>query len=353
MSIRKMTLGGLVAGLFGLTLTAGLCPDPGGEPCTSEADCTTEEHCHPTLKVCVPNCKMVEGACDSEPGTTCSETDIIEPINALSFNGICVCDPEASDCPSGEGCNPLDRTCDVPCEGDADCDVYEDTRTCRDQGGMFCLLDENDCRGNPDVCTGTDVCDPATGECVAPCTAGSCAAGSYCDDARFMGSGTCITNPSACNNDDCYDDVTGLCDTEAGAETENLCMDPDSVTNNCGAAGMRGTDGPVMVVDAPADDIWAADASEDSGECINNGNNLMAVFFTVYDAQADWGAAFGDTQWDDSGWSNVYDASWSHDGGDFLLVYMCFQSSGAQTRAFHHTDLGGNASNTVCVDYSI
>lgn len=227
MSTRKLLLSVFGTALLTLPLMAGNCTPPAGNDCSAETDCTTDEHCHPTLKVCVPNCKKVDGACDTETGTSCSEND----IDGLLFNGVCICDPANDTCPEGEKCNPYDRACDVPCTGDTDCSEYpsDQNRTCQDSTGtMFCLLPADDCRPTPANCTGTTVCDDRTGSatagtciekctagscgtqvcntssgfCVDRCTAGGCTTGNYCDDARFADTGLCLANPGSCLNED-------------------------------------------------------------------------------------------------------------------------------------------------------
>jgi hypothetical protein len=335
----------LVLGAF-LVPIAGMdgCGPEGGSPCEGEADCGVEEHCHPTLLVCVTNCMKVDGACDEEPGTSCSEADIIDPIDGMSFNGICVCEPGGSDCPDGEACNPWDRICDVPCTSDDDCSVYpsDQNRTCREDSGSgekFCLLSPDDCRveNNCDP----QVCDTSTGSCIDRCTATSCTGGQFCDDA----SGLC---KDWCDNDNCLDPGEQLCDFDDGSSTFNTCVEPDDATNTCGASGSR-SGGPIMYVDDPADVEQITDTNDDPGQCVTNQRNLMLVTMTTTGGLSS--TPYEDTAWWDSSWS-VGDTYYVGTSSDYLLIYMCFQSTGAQTRAFYHDGTGGE-SNRVCVDYDI
>lgn len=368
--MKKVLLSVLGAGLLSLPIMASNCTPTGGNDCSSEADCTVEEHCHPTLNVCVSNCLKVDGACDAELGTSCSEEDIIEPIGGLAFNGICVCDPANDTCADGEQCNPYDLSCEMPCTEDAECMDYPSSqnRTCQDG---FCKLPADDCRNDAAVCTAGTVCNPADGMCIAECTetsctggqvcntsthlcadactAGSCASGEYCDDSRFGGSDLCMTSPTSCDQDTCLTNME-LCNADNSSESYNLCIDADDVTNTCGAAGSR-NGGPVIYVDDPSVDIYAVSGAEDPGQCTTNDKHLMAVDFMVeggINAQE-----FTNTFWDDNGsWTAPYYTSQSVDGDIALLtVYMCFTSTGLETRGFKHINNGD--SNTACVDFDI
>jgi hypothetical protein len=354
MSKKRLVFGLLGVGLLGTALTAGMCTPPGGGECTGEGDCTTEERCHPTLKICVPNCVKQTEACTAEK--TCSEAE----IEGVDFKNICICNATTDDCASGEKCNPTDRVCDTPCTSDADCgtDVYPgQSRTCQLKGNTkFCLPPAGSCIGQPATFCGTDkVCD-ANGQCIAKCTAAGganpCPAGKYCDDGRWTEPGTflCVTNEPTCSNDDCLTDYDGLCDLDSGNETYHQCVAPDDATNTCGAPGAMETGGPIMYVDAPGDIEEITNTADDPGSCIADGDTLMMVTLTVEGTLNT--QPYQNTYWlDGSTWRNTtYFAEDGSTGGfTFLMIYMCFDATTAE-RAFYH-DNGTGESNRVCVDF--
>jgi len=384
MSTKKV-LGLLGIGLLSTSLTAGMCGPTESTDCATEGDCSTEQHCHPTLKVCVDNCKKVTTACDAEPGTTCSETDIITPVNAMSFNGVCVCDPASDTCSGGEKCNPTDRVCDTPCTADTDCAVYpsDQSRTCQLDSASntkFCLPPADSCIGKAADFCGTEVCNTITGStnygkciakctansctspaicetssglCITPCTAGQCGTGKYCDDSRFDNTGACIANPTSCDNQtNCFDNsIAGLCDPVTTNETHNLCVAPDDVTNTCSAPGQMEDGGVILWVDDPSADIEELTAADDTGSCITDGGTLMIVYLMVEGTLNS--AVYTNTKYyNGTTWAAVYQATASTSAGVTLLgVQLCFNAT-TETRAIMH-DNGTGESNRACVDFNI
>jgi len=361
MSTKRTVFGLLAVGLLGTALTAGMCtPTPSGK-CTGEADCADGERCHPTLKTCVANCVKQTGACDSDPGTTCSTAD----IGGVDFKNICVCTTSPESCTGTDKCNPIDLVCDAPCTGDGDCSVYEQTRTCRDSGGTnFCLPAEGSCTGNPSACTADQVCD-ATGACVAKCTVGGanpCVANKYCDDDRWSSSPTwlCVANPTTCDTEtNCLtptDAVPSVCDPDTTNETHNLCVAPDSIATCTAASKFTNeiaTGGPVIY---DAEFVADADFDADCDTAVAGTSGYTATFF-YYD--------FEDDAYSQTSSSGSYAAfKWARDTtnpasatlpvsivGDsttgVIVMVICFTSAPTSV-AIQIADSASHVSNVMC-----
>lgn len=355
MSTKRTVLGLLAVGLLGVALTAGMCTPPPSGSCTGEADCGDGQRCHPTLKTCVANCVLQEGACDSEPGTTCSTAD----IGGVDFKNICVCTTNPESCTGSDKCNPIDLVCDVPCTSDADCEVYEQTRTCRDSGGTkFCLPAEGSCTGNPSACTADQVCD-ATGQCVAKCTASSCGTGKYCDDTRWSTSPTflCVNSPSACSSeDDCFaNDIIGVCDPISAHETYNLCVEPDSIAT-CAAADAftsgLATGGPIVYeLEYAADPDFDADC-----DTAVSGSSGYTATFSYYDFEgnayhAQIANAYNNFKWAEAGGTptiSTLPLAFSGDATTGIgIMVICFTTAPDEI-AIQIIDDANNKSNVAC-----
>ncbi len=221
MNLKRLGL--VLSASAGVALLYAACGDGGGGgdgSCTSNANCKTNEICHPVEKVCVQTCNI--GADCPDTAKDCRPLGSAPGGDAGTADGgsgqkICHCSL-TNLCNSGNVggslvCNDETRICVVKCSNDAACGAGRkcDTATgqCKASGGTC----------NP-ACGADKVCD--NGQCVDKCKVGSCAAGKTCNTST----GLCETakscnasnpQPDACSNGQfcstgtCKDVSTGTC----------------------------------------------------------------------------------------------------------------------------------------------
>ncbi|MBN1209979.1 MAG: hypothetical protein JXB05_34325 [Myxococcaceae bacterium] len=149
MQLRKTVW--MLTALSALSLVMTGCPEgeEGEVTCTTAADCTDTETCHPTAQVCVTKCTIRADCPDTE--AKC------EPL-AGSTDSVCQCQTDEL-CNPGGGtemvCSNLDKRCVARCTSDASCDA-----------GQTCNTTSGQCEGGStgDTCTGTSQSTCAYGE---------------------------------------------------------------------------------------------------------------------------------------------------------------------------------------------
>lgn len=184
----------------GETCSDGVCTTDGGggDDCTNDSDCDDGEECN-LANECVP-----------------SEDDDCE-VNDDCDDGE-YCDPDTNECEVGECANSIDCEDDEICDdnnecvvdgGEEDCSVDSD---CAD--GEVCNAD-NQCEADESSacdpeCTGSEVCDETTGECIEnECPPGTPSPDDCASDPEYN-----KFDAEGCFCAQCLDDSD--CDTDAG-----------------------------------------------------------------------------------------------------------------------------------------
>jgi len=299
------TLIGVAGMLVLVTGCPGKTPPPGPRPCEADSDCGNGAFCDgvetcadgacaagtaPCVapEVCNEAMDRCE-ACDNEGQAACDDgdacTDDACVAGACAFSDVACeddgefcdgtesCDRATGDCLSsgdpcgadaGEACNEEEDRCDAcGLEGQAPCD---DGSLCTNDACVDgrCVSSNVVCVDDGLFCTGAEVCDPATGECISegdPCDMpeefclegvdvcvvdGHCIDHADCDDGMFCNGvetcradGLCIAGSGPCDdglfcngvetcdedNDVCVDGADP-CDTimESCDEEEDMCV---------------------------------------------------------------------------------------------------------------------------------
>lgn len=132
--------------------------------CTSPADCNVPmETCHPSAQICIATCRS---SSDCPPGLdTCIDVRL-QPGDPSPPARICACSNSLAcgQMASNFRCNGLDKLCQPPCYGSADCSMFR-LRVCN-QFTNICVecVAATDCSNRSD---GATECD-STGKCVRP-----------------------------------------------------------------------------------------------------------------------------------------------------------------------------------------
>ncbi len=204
----------------------GFDDDCDGE--TDEGDdlCPSDKVCYQGR--CQPPCGDGEFAC--APGLTCNQAGLcVDPAcdgvtcddGKVCVRGVCkgACDDVT--CPHGLTCfngNCVDRCQGVTCDAG-----YQ----CHDGVCQQCS-----CGANTDLCTGGQVCQPTTQQCVEPaCSGVSCEAGKHCE------AGSCVSNcrGAVCPVGQRCEEATGTCET-----------DPNAPDGGAGTGGVGFPDGGIL-----------------------------------------------------------------------------------------------------------
>jgi hypothetical protein len=147
----------------------------GGVDCTTDAECTDDQICHPTAQTCVTKCTTADDCPDDHK--TCATLGSVG--TGGTSQAFCQCTTDAL-CGTGNVCSTQDKICAESCTTDNDCTAG---RSC--SGGQ-CVTNSAACSKQGECGTG-NVCDFTTGKCEAAktCNAGeaqpsSCSYGQYC-----------------------------------------------------------------------------------------------------------------------------------------------------------------------------
>ncbi len=138
--------------------------DDSDDDCEDDSDCDDDETCDDGE--CVDDSACDPDDCDD--GDLCTEDECDDGD----------CDHEPVECDDGDVCNPDTGDC-VDCLTDEDCD---DADACTDDTcdtTHACVSTPVDCN-DALFCTGTESCDPVTGDCVS--SGDPCAEGEVCDE---------------------------------------------------------------------------------------------------------------------------------------------------------------------------
>ena len=194
MQLRKMVVMFTALGALGLTMSGCDGDSATATLCSTDADCTGNEICHPGAKVCVSTCTTsndcTENAKNCAPlaGTSVS-------VCQCSSDQLCNQDRDTAD----QVCSTVDKVCVTACSADTDCPTG---RTCDTATGQ-CLASDP-CNGQ---CEAGETCDTtgSTPTCRPPSTVGDSCQGtaqSTCSYGEFCGSaGTCALPPTpTCGN---------------------------------------------------------------------------------------------------------------------------------------------------------
>ncbi|MGV3623806.1 MAG: hypothetical protein ACO1OB_23520, partial [Archangium sp.] len=142
-----------------------------------------------------------------------------------------------SQCSTGKACHPVLKQCVESCSDDNDCPASAKTcATVSSSSSRFCTCSSDLlCNGNV---TGNLVCNSATKQCTAKCSANSCPSGFTCNAT----SGNCDSMMTAdagmeCDNlNDCA--FPEVCDFEAGrCKPGATCSGANPAPDTCGYAG--------------------------------------------------------------------------------------------------------------------
>jgi hypothetical protein len=224
--------------------TAVTCDD--GRSCSADACDEALRGCHSDVTGCA--CR-VDGDCNDGNGCNGVETCNVETSQCVTGNPL-DCGALTDGCHTGT-CDPATGACAATpvANGMACNDGDQCTRSDTCQNGTCTGTDPVAC-GSPGQCKGGDVCDPATGSCVA----GDKPDGAACDDANpctkkdTCQAGACAGQTVICTAaDQCHvagtcSPATGLCSSPiqangTGCDDGNLCTQSDVCTNGACASG--------------------------------------------------------------------------------------------------------------------
>lgn len=151
-------------------------------------------------------------------------------------SGACTTD---ATCGSGKACHPILKTCVATCSGSSDCPSSE--KTCAkiaNSAASFCTCSTNELCA---AAVGNNICNSATRQCSAKCTANSCPSGFTCNttsgDCTAGGTdagtdaGVACTDLGTCVYPEVCDFTASVC--KAGATCNTAAVQPDT----CGYAG--------------------------------------------------------------------------------------------------------------------
>lgn len=197
-----------------------------------------------------------------------------------------------SQCSTGKGCHPVLKECVDSCTGNEDCPASAKTcATVSSSASKFCTCaDDDTCNGGT---SGSLVCNNATKQCTAKCSATSCPSGftcnattGNCDSSNGTDAGTDAGTDILCTSTNTQPDVCGhtnVCTASNICEpiVDDTCSNIASATR---APFTSASTGPVIfnIID---------EATNDDSFC-----TAPAVAFTatIY-AYAAQGSSFGDT----------------------------------------------------------
>jgi len=278
---------------------AETCDVDAGTCVAGEAPCTAEQVCLEETEGCVTRC---DTDADCDDGNVCTDASCNTDTNTcVTTNNTAACD-DGDICTDGDTC--ADGACAGSaiagcCESDADCDAgqtcvnNECTAECDDEGdcddGDLCTDDScvnNSCVNEPvdcddgEFCTGTETCDPDTGDCLSsgdPCSdptpvcdedadecveEAACVEDADCDDGEFcngietcdVDAGNCVAGARPCDDnggDDCVVD---------GGEATETCAEGDdaAVCTPCPSVTLDFTLGQDNLVGTTGDDVFEA-----------------------------------------------------------------------------------------------
>ena len=224
----------------------GMCKTserPAGEECDDDDSvCTVSECVTGTCETSDISCDdgnvCTEDTCDTVTG--CANEPVVDPTtcdDGVVCNGDGTCD--AGVCVAGTGAS-------CPCLVDADCAAFDDADLCN--APLVCDLDTSECvpdlaqvvvcPATPEVCK-TNVCVPATGECVVEdasdgtlCNDGdACTVGDACQAATCSGVPADCRDDDPCTTDAClagfgcvHNDFVGPCDDGNPCTANEYCL---------------------------------------------------------------------------------------------------------------------------------
>lgn len=171
------------------------------------------------------------------------------------------CSTDAT-CGSGKACHPILKTCVATCSGSSDCPSSE--KTCAkiaNSAASFCTCSTNELCA---AAVGNNICNSATRQCSAKCTANSCPSGFTCNTT----SGDCAAGGTDAGTD------AGV--TDAGVACTSTNFEPDV----CGYANVCYTNN---LCDAASNDTTCANIASSNFPGWNPASSTGPVIFNVTD----------------------------------------------------------------------
>ncbi len=262
---RTMSKLGMACSMFAVLVLATGCPTAvPPTACAVDADCDNTDLCNPQ-------------SCSAD--LVCVTTAVTCAMDETCVAGACVgtCTDDAG-CDDGMFCNGTETCVAGACvAGTAvDCDdmVNCTTDACDDTAGA--------CTNTAVVCTGIELCDEATGTCIAP----PCTLDSECDDTNLcttdscdMATGTCVNAAVTCDDAD-------ACTTDSCDATDGSCVNTAVVCAAGEVCDSTGTcvAGATCMVDADCTNTDFCDGTEScdltdpaNGVCTSTGNPCAAT----------------------------------------------------------------------------
>lgn len=193
----------------------------GSSGCNVDQDCASQPGCANDACACQIT-GAPPGVCVPRQNECASDADCLD--NGVYVGEFCTLDVTPTRCQPAPGCNsdaqcvPYNLVCDLmpgspslnkckngtPCPNGTECNPT--TEICGPNG--VCI--RKNCLNTPSVCTGTETCDPLTGQCV-PMSMGSCTSDAMCNAGYYC---NLLTNPGVCTVGcrDSTDCGGGICD---------------------------------------------------------------------------------------------------------------------------------------------
>ncbi len=174
--------------------------------------------------------------------------------------GTGACTTDAT-CGTGKGCHPVLKTCVSTCSGSSDCPSSE--KTCAKIGSSaasFCTCSTNELCA---AAVGANICNSATRQCTAKCTANSCPSGFTCNTT----SGDCTAGGTDAG-------------TDAGVTDAGVACDSNTQPGVCNYGGYCGSDNFCGV-------IANGTCSNVSGRPAWNASSTGPVIYLVTDEAVD------------------------------------------------------------------